>query len=258
MNYPQQTTSDDYLRGALNRYAVPRGQFSPTVRAAQSVVTLLDPWMRDWRNGFELSGSYAKQTAVRGSSDCDIFISLSSTTPGTLADINNSLIRFLPLIGFSPRTQNVSVAITHNNIHIDLVPARRQGQYGNDHSLYNRRRGSWIQTNIQRQIQHVTDSGRTEEIRAMKIWRNLRGLDFPSYYLELAVIETLRNRQRGNLSANIIQVLEFLANTFEGTTFIDPANSNNAVSDDLNDWEKMLISHQAQVSLQGNWNQFIW
>jgi hypothetical protein len=47
------------------------------------------------------------------------------------------------------------------------------------------------------------NSGRVNEIRALKVWRQCHNLDFPSFYLELTLIDALWGKPKGvNLAAN--------------------------------------------------------
>jgi hypothetical protein len=70
--------------------------------------------------------------------------------------------------------------------------------FGVPNSLYRSKPNTWTQTNISTYISHVVNSGRTDEIRILKIWRQLHGLTFPSFFLELAVINALLYTRRGN------------------------------------------------------------
>lgn len=125
-------------------------------------------------------------------------------------------------------------------------------------SLYRNRAGSWTKTNVARHIQIVLDSRRNEEIRALKIWRRLHGLDFPSIYLELAVIRALR-RRRGDLAANLIRVFEWLESEIRQVPVVDPANTANVISDDLTANEKRAIASRAAWSLQQPyWDRILW
>ncbi len=119
-----------------------------------------------------------------------------------------------------------------------------------DHSIYRRKADSWTKTNINKHIQLVKNSRRISEIRLMKIWRKLHGLDFPSFYLELCVIDALHGCRYGNLPSNFATALTYLADDFQTARHIDPANSNNTISDDLTDNEKARIAKLARVSLE--------
>jgi len=119
------------------------------------------------------SGSYAKETGVRGISDVDVFISLKSDTSDTLKELYEKLLSLAQTNGWSPRRQNVSVGVTVNGTRGDLVPGKLQAGQQNYHSLYLRRRDSWTQTNVTLHVDTVHRSGRLKEIRAVKIWRML-------------------------------------------------------------------------------------
>jgi len=249
-------SADDYVRSVLAKYAV-------NVGGAESAGNVLYPIVQRWAGNAlvraEFSGSLAKGTAVTLSADADIFISLSSSTPDTLENIYNTLCHAVASAGYPVKRQNVSVGTSVNGFKIDLVPGRRQSAYGNDHSLWKDRSKTWTKTNIQTHIGLVSKSWRLEEIRAVKIWRNLHGLEFPSIYLELVVIEALRNARVGNVASNLSLVLEYLRDSLERVRFIDPANTNNIISDDLSLVQKQTIGRQAGISRQmPNYKQVIW
>jgi hypothetical protein len=74
----------------------------------------------------------------------------------------------------------------------------------------------------------------------------------------MAVIEALKY-SRANLSDNVWSVLGYLSDSFSSARFVDPANTNNIVSDDLTKAEKGKISSQASISrAQKNWEDIVW
>lgn len=249
-------SADDYLRGLVTKYAV-------NVEGAKSAVNQIYPVLEKWSNGYlaraEFSGSLAKGTGISLSTDADIFLSLSSTTPGTLAEMYESLCIAVSNASYPVKRQDVSVGTTVNGYSIDLVPGRRQSQFGNEHSLYRNRTGTWTKTDIQVHIAKVSNSGRADEIRLIKLWRTRHQLRFPSFYLELAVLEALHYSRHGNLAANVWHVLEYLRDSIETTCFIDPANTNNVISADCTAAEKSRISSQARASLgMKTWQEIVW
>jgi hypothetical protein len=135
------------------------------------------------------SGSFAKGTANHSGTDIDLFISLKSDTTSTLKEIYSSLFNKVNAKGYAPKQQNVSINIRVGNYDVDLVPAKHQGGNSEDHSLYRRRADTWTQTNVVKHIAAVRNTGRISESRILKLWRTQKQLDFPSFYLELAVIE---------------------------------------------------------------------
>lgn len=251
-------TGDQYVESILAKYAVARGSTSPAERLASAVAGPLRSWANQYLNALKYSGSYAKETGVRGVSDVDVCISLKSSTPGTLKDLYNSLYGLAQGKGWSPRAQNVSVGVTLNGTRSDLVPGKVQAGYQNYHSLYLRKRDSWTQTNVSLHVQTVRDSGRLREIRAVKIWRFLRGLDFPSLYLELFTIKALAGRSRTALADNVLHALRMIGTSLTSTRVEDPANTNNVLSDDLTKQEKERIAGlAAQSAREQYWKNII-
>jgi hypothetical protein len=188
-------TPDQYVESVLAKYAVPRGSTSPAERLGATVAGPLRAWAGQQLDGLQYSGSYAKETGVRGISDVDVFISLKSETTGTLKEIYEKLVSLARSNGWSPRKQNVSVGVTINGTLGDLVPGKIQAGYQNYHSLYLQKRDSWTQTNVALHVDTVRNSRRLKEIRAIKIWRMLKGLEFPSLYaLGPLVLDTRRER----------------------------------------------------------------
>lgn len=248
--------ANTYLRGILARYSV---NAAGAEAAGGTIYPVIQRWAGVYLVSAEFSGSLRKGTAVTLSADADIFISLSSTTPTSLENIYETLSAAVLSAGFPIRRQNVSIGTNVNGYKIDLVPGRRQSPNGNDHSLWKSQAKTWTQTNIRTHIRIVSSSNRLEEIRAIKIWRALHNLDFPSIYLELVVIEALRYARVGNLAQNVWNVLEYLRDTFPRARFVDPANTNNVISADLSAEGKRRITQQAAATLTvQNWNQVIW
>ncbi|KQW42170.1 MULTISPECIES: nucleotidyltransferase [unclassified Ensifer] len=249
--------SDAYLQGILAREAVDTGINS----AVRGVLTALTPAITHWAGDKFLSvnpsGSFAKGTANRSGTDIDLFISLSEETAETLQQIYEKLFVRLRALGYAPKRQNVSINIKVNGYDVDLVPAKRQNAYRGDHSLYRRRAGTWTKTNVQAHITHVRAAGRLQETRLIKLWRNQRNLDFPSFYLELAVIEALRNTNYPMLSDRVAACFRYLRDSFPNARFVDPANTNNVISDDLTAVEKQRISVAAAQTLNGRWDQAV-
>jgi len=267
-----------YIRSVIKAYTVRQFIGSLAIDTSKQ----LYPWIRIWANhilgaldtertilkpqnyllGIAPSGSIVKGTNIVGATDVDLFISLSHKTPNTLEEIYSSLSKYLGLLGFCTREQDVSIGINYKNLWIDLVPAKKHSGPTNDHSIYRKKTGSWTKTNVKRHVMLVNKSGRKNEIRAIKIWRNLHGLEFPSFYVELTVIEALRRCAVGRLTVNLQRVFEYLSSDFTKARIVDPANSNNVVSEDLDDKAKHSIVRAALSSrimaLRSTWEEIIW
>jgi hypothetical protein len=129
---------------------------------------------------------------------------------------------------------------------------------GQDHSLWRRRAKTWTKTNVDTHIRTVAASGVTNEIRVLKLWRNQKQLDFPSFYLELSVIRALQLNPGGSLSSNVWNALLYLQDKFEAARIVDPANTNNIISDDLNNTERQRISHAATLARGAkDWSEIV-
>lgn len=249
-------SAEEYLQGLVQKYAV-------NAEGAKSAGNQIYPVLEKWSNGLltkaEFSGSLAKGTGISISTDADIFLSLSSTTPGTLAEMYETLCNAVSGAGYPVRKQDVSVGTTVNGYSIDLVPGRRQSQYGNEHSLFRNRTGSWTKTDVQVHITLVSTSGRVDEIRLLKLWRTRHSLRFPSFYLELAALEALHYARHGDIATNILRSLEYLRDNIESARFIDPANTKNVVSEDCTPSERAAIAAQARASLaKKTWQEIVW
>jgi hypothetical protein len=248
--------ADNYLESILSKYAINE---TGVKRQVEVIYPTIQQWGGTYINESIYSGSIAKGTAISMRTDADVFISLSSTTPDTLEQIYNSLFNAFSQAGYAPRKQDVSIGITVGGYKIDWVQGKRQSQYGYDHSLYKRKTNSWTKTNVKTHVSNVGNSNRLKEIKLAKIWRQLHGLDFPSFYLELAVIDCLEGRSYSDLSGNFWEVLRFFADEFPSKRYLDPSNTNNVISDELNVTEKRMVQATANTSrAQKDWGEIAW
>ena len=163
--------------------------------------------------------------------------------------------------GLGSRRQNVSVGVEVNGVKVDLVPARKHTSKS-DHSLYLNIQKGWTRTNVDRHIGLIRRSGKSATIRAVKIWRTNRGLRFPSFYLELAVLRALQNRGASGTADELGRVLAFLSGDFPQAQIVDPANGSNIISSDLSSEEKQQVANQARATLkrirEGRWERVMW
>lgn len=257
--------SNMYLETILNKYA-PRSLDSYTLK-----ILLLKSDLQKWASSCYISilnsGSRAKGTAISIASDVDYLISLTSdcnSNNGGLKSIYDGLYNHLRTEYNPVRKQNVSFRIKIGNLEVDITPARKQSGNTNDHLLYVSKQDTWMKTNIQKHINDISGSGRLNEIKLLKIWRELNGLDFPSIYLEYLSISSLSGKSKdvSKLSDNFIFLIRELAkdtNNPLNSRIIDPANSNNILSDLLTETEKKAIISKAKISCgQQYWKDIVW
>lgn len=256
---------EEYLRKViLKKKQKPIRLSDPRVKP---LINMVKKWGGDQIATIKPSGSSAKGTAVVGSADLDLFISLKSSTAGTLGDLYDSLYihfgSFIKSHGIKRRRQNVSIRIFYKDLEVDFVPGKKMAGYHSWHSLHVRRdKKIWTQTNVDSHIKKVVNSGRVEEIILIKIWRDINKLNFPSIYLELSVINALRGKRKGNLESNLITIFKYLSSkgNFISTTILDPANGNNVISKMIIKKEKLKISSMANKSIKlvPDWKKIIY
>jgi hypothetical protein len=251
-------TADQYCQSILNREAVDTGASSP-IRGVQAILwPVLQRWGGQWLLNVHPSGSFMKGTANLSGTDIDLFISLSETTTESLKDIHDTLFTALAGAGYLPKRQNLSLNIRVSGYSVDLVPGKRQNPFSDDHSLYKRKIDSWTKTNVVTHINRVANSGRTSEIRLLKLWRDQHGLDFPSFYLELTAMNAFTLLSFGTLSENVFTILRYLRDSFDTARVVDPANTNNIISDDLSGVDKAKIKAAAIRALAAtSWAEII-
>ena len=250
-------TPDHYISSIVAKYAVAASAHSPALTAANRILPALRQWAGPSLLDIQLSGSYAKGTAISLSADLDLFLSFDTRRP--VRDIYWSLYRQSIAWGLAPRAQNVSFRIQLDGTHIDIVPGRRQRNTSADHTLYKRKQDSWVQTNIAEHIRLVRRSGRADEIRALKIFRHRHHLDFPSFYLELTAIRALAGQPILSLAGRLARVFRYLATDLPTARVLDPANSNNVISDDLDpDAKRRIVEAANQCLIMRNWTEILW
>lgn len=246
-------TPDEYFRSVLAKYSV---NINGAKAAGQAIYPVLARWGSGYLTSADFSGSLAKGTGVSLSTDADIFLSLDPATPGNLAQLYQTLYNAVVAAGYPARKQEVSIGTKVNGYSIDLVPGRRQSLMGSDHSLHRNKGQTWTQTNVEKHIAYVRNSNRLEEIRILKIWRALNRVEFPSFYLELATIDGLQGARFGNLATNVLIALGHFKKNIQSVRYVDPANTNNIVSDDCTDAEKAAIAIQAGRAYGAtNWSE---
>ncbi|MCM1438526.1 MAG: nucleotidyltransferase domain-containing protein [Roseburia sp.] len=263
-------TVEEYLRELLNRKQNNYSYSQNEERAYQYIANLINQWKQSVNQGLiyaskyisiemQRSGSRAKGDAIKGKSDIDIFISITDpNNQKTVKDYYEELYSFLkPKFATNClRKQNVSIGISYAGCSIDITPGKRINQHTvingrsyNDHYIYSRKTNHNTQTNIQKHIDLVRNSGLTNEMMLLKIWRNCHGLELPSIAIEIIAVEVLKNNKSYYMYENIKKVFESLRDTILNRRIIDPSNSNNNIADSMSQSEKEEIRKVAIQSL---------
>ncbi len=249
---------DQYAASTVEKYHVAADTESPSHQAADEVVPLIKNWGKQYLLGITLSGAYAKNTAVSLSCDVDVLIALSPVPGKEMKNIFWSLFEFLSDQDLRVETRRVSIQVQAHKMKVDLIPAYR-GRGSAGHILFNKKTGADIHTDLTQHVRLIGNSGRQQEICALKIWRERNQLDFPSFYLELTVLQALESEPYGQLTRNVAAVLRYIGNRFEQAVVRDPANDDNIVSNDLSEPEKKIVAKAARAALYDeNWKKILW
>lgn len=250
-------TVDQYASTVVEKYHITANTGSPSHRAADELVPLLKQWGKQYLLGITLSGAYAKNTAIHLSSDVDVLIALSPVPNMDMKQVFWSLFEFLTDRDLRPHTRSVSIQLAQHGLVVDLIPAC-SGRSGRN-LLFNKRSGQIVETDVAQHVHLVGNSGRQQEICALKIWRERNSLDFPSLYLEMTVLKALETERFGQLADNVLTVLRFLAGRFPEIVVRDPANAKNVLSNDLTPDAKRAIAVAARNALYDeNWKKIVW
>ena len=227
--------------------------------AAQQVMPLVKEWGSSYLGGMTPSGAYAKGTAVALCTDIDILIALKPIPGMEMRDVYWSLFDFLTSRNLQPEAHSVAMRVRHKGVKVDLVPACVAEDNPREHMLFHKDSAPEIRTNVAEHVRLISSSGRTQEICALKIWRERNGVEFPSLYLELVTLDALAGHRFGQLADNVLTVLRFIAERIRKVTVRDPANEDNVISDGLTRNEKQMLAKAAEKALfDEDWKQTLW
>jgi hypothetical protein len=241
---------DAYVRSVLAKYELPAGPGSPAERVAVELKKPVSEWAGRYLVGMQFCGSYAKGTRIKGSTDVDLLVALGPRTPLDIDRLYERFFAFLKARNLNPRRRSVSIGLQYHGVTTDLVPAKQEWGASNDHRIFETERQHVTRTNFDLHLKVVKESDVIEEIRLLKVWRDMRGLRFPSFCLELTVIDALRHQAHHQPAKNLEVVLNYLRDVFPNAPIRDPANFENRVSDDLLKHEKLAIADAAAESLE--------
>lgn len=210
------------------------------------------------------SGSYAKHDAINTKFDLDVCQPFKKNAFATLLEMADAIFDFFnsefeddDLVKYKTRKQRVSTGITFvidgDEIQMDIVPGREllEDDYAETNRLNLHVRpkllqpASTTQTNIQEHINLV--KGKNAErsiIRLLKVWKTNKNQNrVKSFYVELITIRAFENCSEvpTGIWEQLKMVMEFIRDNAQSIRLIDPANSNNIVSDTMTDSEKLNL-----------------
>lgn len=197
-----------------------------------------------------IGGSIVKDTNIN-SSDIDIHVRFNKNSGkiDNMIDILEAFFRekFDDKQLSKVRRQNYSIGLVFNingeEERIDIVPMREIENGKGDTYIYSTKGNGIRKTNaqIQRETLKFTEKEK-RIIKLLKGWKVGNGLRFPSILIEYIVKRAFseKNAPRG-IDKTLFFVIEFIANNITSMRVVDPANSNNVISDSLSYDEKIEI-----------------
>lgn len=257
-------TSDEYLREIVKKQTLADDSDEvKTLRAERDAVEKVLRANLDGSPTIRYGGSHAKSTMVRDSYDLDIlcyFDRDDDDSGGTLEELHASVKTALQTTYIVEEKASALRLSSKQNarLSIDVLPGRFIDDKAADVYLHrttgNKAR---LKTNPDTHIQHVRDSGVREAIRLCKHWRHRQGVDVKSFVLELLVIDLLSGSKDSGLDVQMSKVLETLRDDHKTLSVADPANSNNDLSELLNDATRDALAAAAKATLNtvnsGGW-----
>ena len=253
------SSADQYLQSIVSKYRKETGPTSRSYEAAQKLIPIIRGWAGETLVDIYFAGSYSKGTSIDGSTDIDLFILLDARTCGEMKELYENLYSYLDSQSLGSLRRNISIGLNYTGVTFDLLLARKSKVSSDLHELYFNKNQSCIETNVLYHTDLVANSGCREQIKAIKIWRHLNNLTFPSFYLELTILDVLANRRRDQFADNFLTILDYLQDNFIRRQILDPINSNNIISDDLTADEKRTIAEVARrTRLHANWDGMVW
>jgi hypothetical protein len=204
------------------------------------------------------AGSMAKGTMIRESYDGDMtcyFGHDENAAGSTLEEIYDNAVAALS-VDFQVERKASAIRVRDkkewsNDLHVDVVPGRFTDDKDADVFLH-RTTGDKqrLKTNLQVHIDHIKESGVTDAIRLLKLWKVRNGLDAAkTFVLELLVVKLLDQNASDELDSQLIRVWTEFRDHAERLTVEDPANPTGNDLKDLLDECRHLLSTAAANTL---------
>ncbi|MGV3698277.1 hypothetical protein [Flavobacterium sp.] len=225
-------------------------------KAEQVKVKLHQKFKSDLAIAPKFYGSIAKGTSISGS-DIDIQLQFKKDS-GTLADVYYSVSNFvfdefkdrnLESVREQKHSIGMEFKIKDEIKRIDIVPVRQIENGNNDTCLFVNNTGffekpTYKKTNSLKQLSSLAFNFREKRIvKLLKVWKTENSLKIKSIHLEWLAKKFFEEKSiSNNIEKALSDVVYFIATNIEYIRIVDPANSNNIISNTLTSEEKSNIS----------------
>ncbi|MEK6583670.1 MAG: hypothetical protein AABY66_02335, partial [Nitrospirota bacterium] len=201
------------------------------------------------------AGSKAKGTMIKENYDLDMvcyFLSDEGRTLKELYEYVKGILSAKYIV--EPKASALRIKAQSNgskiDYHIDVVPGKFIDETQKDVFLYvSTAEKERLKTNIKKHIVYISESNYKDVIKIVKLWRTRNNLRIKTFVLEILVVETLNDEKGLSLSEATICVLNNIYENIRSLKLVDPANSNNVLSDILSPSDKTLFSNKAKEAL---------
>jgi hypothetical protein len=251
------TSDDEYLRKVLEAQRL--GEDSEELKLLRARRDEIEKCIRAIFGSspvIRYGGSKAKGTLVRDDYDLDLvcyFPRDDEDAGDTLQEIHDKVFEALSKEYIvEKKTSALRIKGTDNvDFHVDVVPGRFIDENSYDVFLYRHDDDKCrLKTNIKTHIEHVRDSGVTDAIGLLKIWRTRHAVPLKTFALELLIIDELGG-STAKIDEQLRQVLVKLRDDPAGFTVKDPANPNgNDLSEVWNEQVRATASAIAKGTLE--------
>lgn len=179
-------------------------------------------------------GSKAKGTLIKEAYDLDLvcyFPHTETAAGATLKDLYENVSKKLSekyliqgktsAIRLLSAEQQTKGTYTH----IDVVPGRYTDSTNSDCYLHqNGGDKERLKTNLDTHISFIRDSGVTDALKLLKLWRVLNGLDVKQFAFELLGVDLLKNKKNATLADQVKHFFETVSQSENPIKIEDPAN----------------------------------
>jgi len=245
-------TIKDYLQNILTNQDLSEQQEKDLQSHKKEVTDFLRKELGD-DPVIKYAGSREKGTMIKDHYDLDIVCYFPSSDTRPLKDIRNDVADklsqeyLLTHKASAERILDLKGSEAPVDFHIDVVP----GRFIEDtddvflHVAYGEKER--LQTNLKVHIDHIKNSDCVPIIRLVKLWAFRNNINIKTFVLELFVVKTLSDYEnKDDLRKSFIKILEEFKDRFTSTQLVDPANSNNIVSQLITDSDKTLVAESAK------------
>ena len=204
---------------------------------------------------FYYGGSFGKKTMIKALYDLDLVMYWPHTATYSISGIYDSVGNVLKRNWTSVNSRNVAWELPfQGGFHIDVVPGRALDPQYYEANLHRADTATTLKTSVKRHIDIVRNSGRTDAIRLIKLWRARKNVPFKkSFLLELMTIEGCKGKATSDLEGQALAALRHIRDNIRTCNIIDPANSNNSLSDDLDAKARLSIQQAADTAIKATY-----